>query len=1298
MNRAQRYALTVLFTVCVFFGTYQISNASNVIPTGSNLFISNPRSLPNGLDSQNAILISSTGQLILTPTNGQREILTASNSGTAGVFSPGTETLYDTGNGGLKYHFFTYANGVTELRSIENPQGASDAESGQFSSTYPYTGTPGAPLSALQSNDPHYVIVPVDNPNTPGGKDYYINSEKLPSDCSRGVGTLGVATVGIDCTTEQGNKYTFDQSGTFQKLNGSFSNTAYALGINIVALPSTVTRAGTAAIQAYLANRHLGTVAALAAAANAGAAQVNPGNRIANGLTGTVDAAQTDVNKCQEAPGSPIFTAACAVRVLAIFSNYLMRGISWLLWLSGVLFDKLITYTVVNLSQQIKSFTGIGTIWTLFRDIANIGFIFIMIAISIGTILQSSAYNVKQLLVKVIIAAVVMNFSLFYTKALIDFSNVFALAFYNRITVSNPVQTGRQTADIPLDKGISQGFLNTLGVNGLYSPKAGSVAQNVDGGLGTTANQVVGGTNGNTPASQQPGNNTPATPGTVPWNLQAGAYWNITIISIFGSILLIIAAIAFFSAALMLLYRFISLLLLLASSVLPVVAIILPATQSFANEWWSRLQKELLALPVFMVLIYIAFIFMQNIQKANVLTLGDGLAGIGTGDTSITNVLVSYAFTVALIFGAVLGAQAVGGAGAKTTGAVFTNLTNRFRGAVGRNTVGRLSKGAGSIYGNVAARVVPGAIKGLDAFSNSKFGKSKLAALGTLGLTKAIPGGLKAAIVNADLGTRNVLKMGEDGKYGGYQTNKEVDKEERERLTELKGTASIQKLKENHKKYDGRRKEIEGIISNAEQAAKENIKLEDWQVKELEEAVKVKDAYMKSLKELNPKQLAELDMKTLEGVQEDLTTSQHEGLFKEEKLKDSDELQKKLRTARFASFNALVNTMGSNSEEIAKEFEAISKGDKKISPELAALIKKRFTEDNVNQYDFDPANPLSQVIMRNLSKGVSEKAAKASNFTEPTKAAFKAERKKRFGENIIKNYSQKQISDMMDEYEGGDLADIIIDETKKGNNLTENDGFIRGIKRSQLEKIGEKLSVRTDGPPGPPPFPGTTPEAMKARAEYDNVVMKAEYENGVRDNARVNIKNKISAMESHPAYLQMQNNNIKTFITDRERDDDSIKAANKSRGDAVNYAADAHNVSTNDMAAIATLATRKEADEAHRKAVEAVDRAHEGAVAAAKLAAEHAAKVKDNGVKKAEAEKHAKEADDFAKLAKLHADSVKDLTKITPLIRAVEANEVRNKADTAAKQAKASQEQADRDAVQADIAAALRKLSGGGKP
>jgi hypothetical protein len=146
-----------------------------------------------------------------------------------------------------------------------------------------------------------------------------------------------------------------------------------------------------------------------------------------------------------------------------------------LVWLVGIIaqvMDLAIGVSLAGLSG-IEMIT-IG--WEITRDIANIFFIFILLIIAIATILRLESYGAKQLLAKLIIVALLVNFSLVIAFAVVDAANILALTFIKRIyPVSEKVAhileiskfdavqlAARDGREIAFGEMVSAGWDNTL--------------------------------------------------------------------------------------------------------------------------------------------------------------------------------------------------------------------------------------------------------------------------------------------------------------------------------------------------------------------------------------------------------------------------------------------------------------------------------------------------------------------------------------------------------------------------------------------------------------------------------------------------------------------------------------------------------------------------------------------------------------------------------------------------------------------------------------------------------------------
>jgi hypothetical protein len=74
--------------------------------------------------------------------------------------------------------------------------------------------------------------------------------------------------------------------------------------------------------------------------------------------------------------------------------------------------------------------------WVVVRDVSNMAFVIILLVIAFATILGSEAYEWKKLLPKMIMAAVLINFSRTICGVLIDASQVVIITFLNAISAT----------------------------------------------------------------------------------------------------------------------------------------------------------------------------------------------------------------------------------------------------------------------------------------------------------------------------------------------------------------------------------------------------------------------------------------------------------------------------------------------------------------------------------------------------------------------------------------------------------------------------------------------------------------------------------------------------------------------------------------------------------------------------------------------------------------------------------------------------------------------------------------------
>lgn len=154
----------------------------------------------------------------------------------------------------------------------------------------------------------------------------------------------------------------------------------------------------------------------------------------------------------------PHVAHADSKEIASAAGSMIVSMFSWLTWLGGWLLDYSTKEYVLDMGAFITQETSLGfTInetWAVIRDVCNLAFIFGFVYIGVRTILQNEGSDYKRFLARLIIAAVLVNFSLFFSKAVIDVSNLLTVEIYEAMV---PEVNGERV-------GIAAAFANSMGI------------------------------------------------------------------------------------------------------------------------------------------------------------------------------------------------------------------------------------------------------------------------------------------------------------------------------------------------------------------------------------------------------------------------------------------------------------------------------------------------------------------------------------------------------------------------------------------------------------------------------------------------------------------------------------------------------------------------------------------------------------------------------------------------------------------------------------------------------------------
>lgn len=321
----------------------------------------------------------------------------------------------------------------------------------------------------------------------------------------------------------------------------------------------------------------------------------------------------------------------------------------WLAELAGKVFDYFI-HATLNTESYTNEFITKG--WGIIRDIANVAFIFTLLYLAIRHILGMSA---KKYIPTLLIVALLLNFSLFFTKVVIDAGNILARAFVNSINVDNDKyaeEVGYQSISVGIMQKINpQKLLN----DGMFKRGVTPIQCTV-----STANNECD------------------------ENLAPVLDDNLTffffVFLLLGFINITLAGV-FLSVALLFVGRIIGLWFAMIFSPIAFITLAVPGGSGMAGQfsfdkWKDNLLKLAFVAPVFLFFLYLTIMFLQIVMD----TLPTNL---GSSDPMIMfiSVFLPFIFVVVIL---------------RTSKKVATDMAGEFGGAV-KSMVGKALGVAGGL-------------------------------------------------------------------------------------------------------------------------------------------------------------------------------------------------------------------------------------------------------------------------------------------------------------------------------------------------------------------------------------------------------------------------------------------------------------------------------------------------------------------------------------------------------------------------------------------------------------------------
>jgi hypothetical protein len=370
-----------------------------------------------------------------------------------------------------------------------------------------------------------------------------------------------------------------------------------------------------------------------------------PAVAVVNGVQAvqTAGGAVKDFVWGDDKPGTMSCSLSNITGCIALIAYGMLRMVVFVFSLVALVFNEVILQTL-NMSELLRKVSIVDIGWTAFRDIINLIFIFLVLYVAINTILGNADYGIKKMLSKIILAAIFINFSLFFTQAMIDVSNIFALTFYQKIAQTSGVSVLSQNS------GISAVIADAVGIQGIY-----------DNAINNGTTQTIGFSADMLNAS------------------------TVLTYSIGSIIFVLITMFVLGAGAVMLVIRALTLIFLMILSPIAFIGGVLPQAKDAVGKWWKALISNLMFAPVYIMFIYLViYMATKNNSRHNlqlIFTSGDSEVVIAT--------LINMIVINGLMFASLFVAHSFGAAGSK--GAISWGQAglNKLRTVPFNNTFGR---------------------------------------------------------------------------------------------------------------------------------------------------------------------------------------------------------------------------------------------------------------------------------------------------------------------------------------------------------------------------------------------------------------------------------------------------------------------------------------------------------------------------------------------------------------------------------------------------------------------------------
>lgn len=326
--------------------------------------------------------------------------------------------------------------------------------------------------------------------------------------------------------------------------------------------------------------------------------------------------------------GGVFFLIPSAHAAVSDWAGEIIGGlVGWIISALGLIL--VLVMKALVLIAQYNDFIGSPAVsngWRIVRDICNMFFVLILLIIAFATILKIENYNYKKWLPKLILMAILINFSKTICGLLIDFAQVVMLTFVNAF------------------KDVAAGNLITnLGITDILT-------------LAQTSDEI--------------------------------GFWAIVGSYVLGLIYILIALVVITTMLAMLVMRIVMIWIYVVLSPAAYLMSAFPGGQKYSSQWWTEFTKNLIVGPVLAFFIWLSFVSLQ-IQDVNKdfkivdsttesVAAEAGIYSNGSDTTgtkaSTPGVFIKFIIAIGMLIGGLKISQEIGGAAGGMAGKGMTRI------------------------------------------------------------------------------------------------------------------------------------------------------------------------------------------------------------------------------------------------------------------------------------------------------------------------------------------------------------------------------------------------------------------------------------------------------------------------------------------------------------------------------------------------------------------------------------------------------------------------------------------------